>query len=230
MSTATIHTLRAAPTDDEYPPIAKNFMLFVVMMRRGIRRTVAALDQQRDQARQYRRQAQKLLARENPFDGARIAALDALADVAAAACEPLRETMKQSGEFLAEAARMIDAGLTLSQRCEILNVNAADRGDLTDADGLHSIVFAHGLEDSAARRKGDGKNGPLLQSLREVFIDFMLNHAEGRKLRDNLFEPGGMFERVPMYQQAPDGTMKRQPPRLRVVPGARTEAAGNAGL
>lgn len=229
-NTATVHTLHPVPTPDEYQPTAKDFMLFVVMMRRGIRRAVAALDRQHDMAHQYRRQARKLRDRATPFDAARIATLESLADAATAACEPLRETLHRCGDILADAAPMIDAGLTLAQRCEILNVNMADRADLTDEDGLHRIVFAHGLEDSAARLKDDWKNGPLFQASQRVFMDFLLNTREGQKLGDSLFEPGGMFESVPTYKQAPDGTMKRQLPRLRVVPDVRTEAARNAGL
>lgn len=229
-NTATVHTLHPVPTPDEDQPTAKDFMLFVVMMRRGIRRAVAALDRHRDTSHQYRRQARKLRERATPFDAARIATLESSADAATTACKPLHDALHEYGKLLADAAPMVDAGLTLGQRCEILNVSTADRADLTEADGLHRIVFAHGLEDSASRRGLDWNDGPMFQASQRVFMDFLLNTREGQKLGDSLFEPGGMFESVPTYKQAPDGTMKRQPPRLRVVPDARTEAAGNAGL
>jgi hypothetical protein len=45
----------------------------------------------------------------------------------------------------------------------------------------------------------------------------MLNTVEDRKLGDSLFEPGGLFEGVPLYRREQHGTMVRQPPRLRVV-------------
>lgn len=226
--TATIYTFTAAPTIDECPPTAKDFMLFVVMMRRGIRRVVAALGQQHDKAHQYRRQARIIKERANAFDAARIAALEALADDATAACKPLRDALHECGKVFANTAPIIDAGTTLAQRCEILNVNVADRADLTEADGLHQIIFAHGLEDSAARLKDDWKNGPLFQASQQVFMDFLLNTREGQKLGDSLFEPGGMFAGVPMYTQAADGTMKRQPPRLYVVPDTDSAPTGGA--
>lgn len=50
-----------------------------------------------------------------------------------------------------------------------------------------------------------------------MFIDFLTNHEEGRKLGDSLFQPGGMFADVPIFTRAADGTMKRQPPKLYAV-------------
>jgi hypothetical protein len=165
-----------------------------------------------------------------PFDGARIAAWEAAADDAAAGCKTMRECLKSSGHLLTKTARMVDANLTLEQRCEILNVNKAHRGDLTDADGLIEIVYMHGLEDSAARVKDDWKDGPLFQAAQEVFMDFLTNTVAGQKLGDSLFERGGMFADAPMFKQSADGTMKRQPPRLHVVPDAISEPASGAVL
>lgn len=202
----------------DHRPTLKNMMLFVIFLRRGARRAIATIDRQHDKARQYRRQAQIIKQRANPFDAARIAALEALAADETAACKPLRNAINECGKLLASTAPMIDAGTTLAQRCDILNVNIADRGDLTEADGLHRIIFAHGLEDSAARRGCDYNDGPLFQASQRVFMDFLMNTREGQKLGDSLFEPGGMLAGVPMYTQANDGTMQRQPPRLYAVP------------
>ncbi|MEO8408883.1 MAG: hypothetical protein ABI476_10680, partial [Oxalobacteraceae bacterium] len=103
---------------------------------------------------------------------------------------------------------------TLAQRCEILNVNVADRADLTEDDGLIKIIYLHGLEDSAARLKDDWKNGPMYQASATVFIDFLLHTKEGQALGNSLFAPGGMFAGAPMYTKQSDGSMKRQPPKL----------------
>jgi hypothetical protein len=224
--TATIHALSPRPKDDR--PTAKDLMLFIAIMRRTIRRTIALHDQQRGIARRCRRQARKLRGYAGPFDGARIAAWEAAADDAAAGCKTMRECLKTSGRLLTKTARMFDAGLTLEQRCEILNVNKAHRGDLTGADGLIEIVYMHGLEDSAARVKDDWKDGPLFQAAQEVFMDFLTNTAEGQKLGDSLFERGGMFADVPLYTPGPDGTMKSLPPRLYVVPTSDDAPAGAA--
>lgn len=222
--TATIHNLNTKPTIDLYPPTTKDLFLFVVSIRRGIRRAVAVLDSQHDKSRQYRRQARILRERASPFDAARIAVLEAMADDATAAGKPMQESLKECGKLLADTAQMIDAGTTLAQRCDILNVNIADRGDLTEEDGLHRIVFAHGLEDSASRRGLDWNDGPLFQAAQQVFMDFLMNTKEGQDLGDSLFQPGGMFADLPMYSQADDGTMKRLPPRLYVVPDANAGA------
>lgn len=219
--TATIHTLTARPA----PPTIKDLLLYVVQVRRMIRKAVVVLDSQRDNANQYRRRASIWREHAGTFDAARIAALDAAAAEVTALCKPMRESLHNCGKLLTSAAPMIDAGTTLAQRCDILNVNTADRGDLTEADGVIKIIYLHGLEDSAANRKAEYNTGPLFQASQRVFIDFLTNHEEGRKLGDSLFQPGGMFADVPMFKQAADGTMKRQPPRLRIVPADLTTSA-----
>lgn len=184
-NTATIYNLELERLDQGQPTI-KDLFLFVIIMRRGLRKAIATIDRQHHMARQYRRQARILRERASPFDAARIAVLETMAVDAVAACKPLRESLKDGGKLLADTAQMIDAGTTLAQRCEILNVNTADRGALTEADGLHHIVFAHGLEDSASRQELDWKNGPLFQALQYVFMDFLMNTKEGQKLGDSL--------------------------------------------
>lgn len=227
---SNIHTLSVPSANSVCPPTTQDLMLYVVQVRKMVRRAVAVLESQYDNARKYRRRACILRGHAGVFDGARIAALDAAAAEVTALCKPLRESLHNCGKLLTNAAPMIDAGTTLAQRCEILNVNTADRGDLTDADGLIKIIYLHGLEDSAANRKAEDKNGPMFQASQQVFMDFLMNHKEGRKLGDCLFQPGGMFADVPMFKQAADGTMKRQPPRLHVVPDARSELASGGVL
>ena len=140
--------------------------------------------------------------------------MDAAAAEVTALCKPMRESLHNCGKLLTSATPMIDAGTTLAQRCKILNVSTADPGDLTEADGLIAIIYLHGLEGSAANRKAEDKNGPMFQASQQVFMHFLTNHEEGRKLGDSMFQPGGMFADAPMFKQAPDGTMERQPPKL----------------
>lgn len=161
------------------------------------------------------------------FNGSRIAALEAQA--MEPAFEEHRARLKGVGEFLLDMASTFDSVTTLTQRCEILGVNVADRGALTEEDGLVRIFNAHGLEDSAYHRNRGWKSGPLHESTVEIFIDFMLNTMEGRKLGDSLFEPGGLFEDVPLYRREQDGTMVRQPPRLRVVASEASSTNQNQG-
>lgn len=200
------------------PTAIKEAFRFVVTVRRSVRQAVEILDKMGDKASRYRRQARILKAQASPFNAARIKALEGMADEIRTDCKPMRDCMKQWGRLMADSAPLIDSCTTLAQRCEILNVNVADRSDLTEDDGLIKIIYLHGLEDSAARIKDDWKNGPMYQASATVFIDFLLNTKEGQALGDSLWEPGGMFAGVPMYKQAPDGTMQRQPPKLYTVP------------
>ena len=225
MTTTALTTDTASVvTLSDHRPTAKNLLQSVVMIRRGIRRTVAILDCQRDKASRCRRYARIIKERANPFDAARIAILETHVDEATAMCKPLRESLKESGKLLASLAPMINAGTTLAQRCDVLNVNIADRTKLTEADGLHEIVFAHGLEDSASRRNREWNDGELFQAMHQVFMDFLVNTSEGQALGDSLFEAGGMFADAPMYRQAADGTMTRLPPRLSIVPTGGNDA------
>lgn len=203
----------ALPTKPELTATKEAFR-FIVTVRRSVRQAVEILDRMADKASRYRRQARLLEARGNPFDAARIKVLEGMADEIRTDCEPMRDCMKKWGRLMADSAPAIDSCTTLAQRCEVLNVNVADRADLTDDDGLIKIIYLHGLEDSAARIKDDWKNGPMYQASATVFIDFLLNTKEGQALGDSLFEPGGMFAGVPMYTKQPEGSMKRQPPKL----------------
>lgn len=230
LETSNIYPFALPAADSQCQPTAKNLFLFIVYWRRNIRRAVAILDTHHATTRGYRRQARILRGRGSPFDGARIRALEAAAVNLTIACGPLRESLRECGKQLAHAASMIDAGTTLTQRCEILNVNAADRGGLTEADGLNKIVFGRALEDSAARRGLERDDGPMYQALQHVFIDFLTNTREGQRLGDSLWEPGGILAKAPLYHPAADGKMSRQPPRLHVVPDALSRSTSGVVL
>ena len=110
-----------------------------------------------------------------------------------ARCHALNERVRMCGYALMEAAPMIDAGTTLTQRCELLNINVADREYLTEADGLAALVLSHGKEDSAASRHLDYKDGPLFHAVFRVFIDFMTTTHDGQVGGRCTFSPGGLF-------------------------------------
>lgn len=225
--TATVRHLPAHQAPDDQPT-PQQLALLIVKMRRTIRHTVAELDQHHDAARQYRRQARIIKERNGTFDAARIAVLETLAAAEVTACKPLGADLLRAGELLADVTPMIDAGLTLAQRCDVLGVNVMDRGDLTEDDGYQRIVFAHALEDSAARRHCQWNDGPLFRAAHRVFAEF-LHRPEAKALTDGLFTAGGLFSDVPMYNRAADGTMTRQPPRLRIVPGTCERQEHDAG-
>lgn len=114
----------------------------------------------------------------------------------------------------------LDPLTTLDERCDLLNVNQADRRGLTNEDGIYSIAFVHGLEDSAMHRNEDRKSSPLFLVANAAMMEWQLNTPEGRacmdKMTEELFSPGGLFYGATMYRQAPDGTMVPQPHDLTV--------------
>lgn len=210
-------TARSTGPAPRYQATTREAFLALVVIRRSIRQIVQALDSARAQRNQCQRQANVLKHAGSPFNASRISTLESLVSAIELTVDDLRARLKGLGQFLLDMASTFDSVTTLTQRCEILGVNVADRGALTEEDGLVRIFNAHGLEDSAFHRNRPWKSGPLHESTVEIFIDFMLNTVEGRKIGDSLFEPGGLFADVPLYRRDPDGSMVRQPPRLRIV-------------
>lgn len=189
----------------------------VAKIRRSVRRITQRQDRYHGTARVLERAARMMLDAGNPFDRNRIKDRELAAKDLRKHASECRNALKDLGRVLIDVAPVIDSVLTLAQRCDLLNVNVADRAGLTDEDGIVQLVYLKGLEDSAEHRGKDFKDGPLHNAMMLVFIDFLCNHPEGRKLGDSLFEPGGLLEGVSKYRRLPDGSMERMPPRLRVV-------------
>jgi hypothetical protein len=59
-NTATIHHLDLKPAPAACQPTTKDLLLFVAIVRRGIRRAIAAIDTHHQRVRHYRRQARLL--------------------------------------------------------------------------------------------------------------------------------------------------------------------------
>jgi hypothetical protein len=187
---------------------------FVAHLRRVVRKTIAAKDWSFAEAQRNRAEAQALKDRGNPFDAARISKQEQRAHELDARGRALSENIRRYGCLLTEAASCIDMCTTLAERCELLNVNIADRTVLTDGDGVVTILFAHALEDSAERRHCEFNDGPLFTAMRLVMMD-LLDTPQGQAASHALYEPGGMFEWLPFYTRNPDGTWTRLPPPLR---------------
>ncbi|WP_175732597.1 hypothetical protein [Burkholderia ambifaria] len=101
--------------------------------------------------------------------------------------------VRECGYALMNAASIIDVCTTLAQRCELLNVNVADREGLSESDGLAALIFDHGKEDSAASRHLERKDGPLFHAINRVFIDFLMTTHDGQPGGRCMFSPGGLF-------------------------------------
>lgn len=194
------------PTD---PKLAWLRNLF--MIRTTIRRRVAAQDELVRMKDALRRKAKKL-EDASPLNaivamGLRDTATHLQSEFDALYPVPLMEY----GAMLMRAAPYIDHVTTLQERCEALNVNIADRGELTEKDGIIEIIFAHALEDSAEHRRSDHNfDKPLFRALAPAFIDFMRSTPEGRAATDRVFEDvfGDIF---PLPGERPVGWQNTTP-------------------
>jgi hypothetical protein len=211
-----LHQEESEPTPEELRAIAMNL---VAKIRRNVREIIRRREQLSSTARVTERAARVMREAGNPFDQNRIEAREFQAKLLRKSASDYRQMLQDAGRMLVDTAPVIDGVLTLAQRCDLLNINVADRAGLTEEDGFVQLIYMRRLEDSAFYRgKEDwGFDGPLNQAMMLVFMDFLCNHPEGQKLGDSLFEPGGMFENAPRYRQLPDGSMERMPPRLQVV-------------
>ena len=173
-----------SPTD---PKLAWLRTLFT--LRLTVRRLVAAQDEMHRLSRALERKA-KLLEAESPLNGHVVKGIHDVAKTVHAEFDAMYPAKpKDYGRMLMDMAIYIDHVTTLEDRCEALNVNVADRAELTEEDGIIEIIFAHGLEDSATYRRSDNNwDKPLFRALAPAFIDFMRNTPEGRAAADAALE------------------------------------------
>jgi len=193
-------------------------------MRLAARLNAHVIDLLSSEISALRRLAGKL-EQASKFNGARVVVLRAKADAPHAELRRVWEIQRNLGALLLGGAWEIDRITTLTERCELLNVNVVDRAALTEEDGIVRIAVAHGLEDSAQRRRMPWKSGPLLSAMQSEMNHVMLNTEAGRAAMDKMFAaataPGGPLADVPLYDLQPDGTMKRRPPKLNIVQNDR---------
>lgn len=211
-----LHQEENEPTPEELRAMA---MKFLIRIRRNVRDATLRKEHLLRTAIGHERAIRLMRSSGNPFDQHRIGVRESQAKLLRKVAGDNRQLLQDFGRLLIDTAPLIDQTLTLAERCDLLNINRADRADLTDEDGIVQLVYLKRLEDSAFYRSKEdwGFDGPLYNAMSLVFIDFLCNHPEGKKLGDSLFEPGGLLAGVPKYRQLPDGSMERMPPRLQVV-------------
>lgn len=222
MTTATTNCIIVAKGDAAMPTVtlSKSESIAIFFRFRRLIREVIAMEQGvRDEIRGAARKARKLKDTGNPFDHARIANLDATVSAKHQLMDKIKDQILEVTKTTMALMRAIDKMTTLDERFDILNTNRADRGKVATSNdtGLGALVALYGLDDSAMHRRSDSKEGAMAKAINEVMIDFLRNTEEGQALGDSFFEPGGLLAGIPMYQQQPDGSLKRMPPRLRVV-------------
>ncbi len=173
-------------------PTIREIGNLIALLRRDTRQAIAGIDRAADEVRRTRSEVQALKDTGDAAHAGRIRALEQRADQLQAHHGTLAEVIRECGYALMGAAPMIDACTTLAQRCDLLNINIADRDGLTAIDGLASLVFDHGKEDSAACRHCEFKEGPLFRAVHRVFMDFLMTREEQAGGRCT-FSPGGLF-------------------------------------
>jgi hypothetical protein len=193
MSTSNIVPLPLTSTPAPVSaPTTREIGTLLARLRRDTRQAVAGIERAEDEAQRIRSEVQALKDAGDAVYAERIQTLERRADQLEAHHGPLEEVIRECGYALMGAAPMIDSCTTLAQRCALLNINVADRAGLTEIDGLASLVFDHGKEDSAACRHCEFKEGPLFRAVHRVFMDFLMTRDEQPGGRYT-FSPGGLF-------------------------------------
>lgn len=192
---------------------------YMIIMRRLVRSISAERDNHQHQARGAMRQARKLRAGGTVFDAARIQRLELEAREHIDRAREMMELMVHWAELYMLYAPTLSAVLSLEERCDILNINAADRCRLAEVEdhGVVSLIAVLGLEDSAQHRRPARTRGPMATAIDMLMLNFLANTAQGRALADDQFEPGGLFVGDPDTESPTGGPHCTHAPRLQVV-------------
>lgn len=173
-----------SPTD---PKMAWLRNLFI--LRRTLRLRATAQDEMHRATRALEKKAKRLEA-ESRFNGHVAQGVRDMAKSMRAEFHAMYpRKLKEYGKLIMDMAIWFDHATTLQERCEALNVNIADRAELTEKDGIIEIIFGHGLEDSATHRHSDHNwDKPLFRALAPAFVDLMNSTPETRAVTDQAFE------------------------------------------
>ena len=191
---------------------------FLVDRRHACRILARAKDEVFAKNHRDMREARKLRAAKNLMADRRAAVLEARVATRREAVRPVSEKLTEIGRELVKVADFVDANVPRDLLLDVLGVNRADRAKLREGDGFISIVFTHGLEDSAANRGKDWNDGPLFRACHQCFAHELIhNRMLKQAANEMLFGVGGLFEFLPRYRMLPDGSMERLPPPLRLA-------------
>lgn len=124
--------------------------------------------------------------------------------------DDLRKVLAGFGRSLMLDTEGLTAGLGFERLCDLLEVNTVERekvrkdGDVSVSD----LVFAHAVEESAARRGQEWNDTPLFNACHLAFADFLKECP--RDLLPDPFAPGAPFG-------------PKLPPTLTVVTGGKSQ-------
>lgn len=191
---------------------------FILDRRYACRKMICVLDKLYAINRSERRAASKLRETENPIFIRRAEIIESDVKLRSDSMQEARYSLIRFGQDVMTAADFIDAVVPQSLLLDVLNVNHVERGQVSPGDGIVSIAYIQGLEDSAMYRGADWKHGPLAQAITRFMSNELIhNEALNKSANEYLFGKGGMFEFLPTYKQSSNGSMIRQPPKLRLA-------------
>lgn len=147
----------------------------------------------RSESRAIRREAGKLRAF-LPFTASRIDEIQQQAtEHRRAEWDDLRKILGAFGRSLMLDTEGLMDGLGFDRVCDLLAVNAVEReaARKDGVTGLAELVFAHSLEDSAARRGQEWNDAPLFNACQIATANFIRDCPE--HLRPDPFAPGAPF-------------------------------------
>ncbi|TNF82798.1 hypothetical protein FGE05_10840 [Pseudomonas sp. ICMP22404] len=147
----------------------------------------------RSERRAIRREAGKLRAF-LPFTTSRIDELQQQAtEHRRAERDDLRKVLGAFGRSLMLDTEGLMDGLGFDRVCDLLGVNTVEReaARKDGVNGLAELVFAHSLEDSAARRGQEWNDAPLFNACQVAFNNFIRECPE--HLLPDPFAPGAPF-------------------------------------
>lgn len=193
-------------------------MAAITDMRHACRRLVGMLQPHWDKIGSTSRQIRILRRLGDAMSNRRADVLQERVDDYQAALKPYREQLVDLGSRLFWCADYIDKALPQEVVLDLLNVNLVDRGQLKPGDGIVMVVFGHGLENSVEGRGKDFLDTPLFKACQSHFARELATNRKLKEATDTMmFGAGGIFEFLPTYTQQADGSMTRNPPRLRIA-------------
>lgn len=198
--------------------ISSSVVTEFLLTRLNVRELDHALEHSHILARIGRRAVLRLEAQ--PFNKHRVEQLRVEVQEIEKVRDEVQKIQRGLGQALIGMAPEFDAATTFEQRCDLLNVNVADRAQLPANCGLIHMASVYRLEDSATNRSSN-RFGPLFAAIQEHMEHVMFTTPAGQaamdKMWEKLTEPGGLFQGLPIYDKADDGSMVRRPPKLALV-------------
>lgn len=124
--------------------------------------------------------------------------------------DDLRKVLAGFGRSLMLDTEGLTAGLGFDRLCDLLEVNTVERERVRKEGGtsVSDLVFAHAVEESAARRGQEWNDTPLFNACHLAFADFLKECP--RDLLPDPFAPGAPFG-------------PKLPPTLTVVTGGKAQ-------